>query len=288
MNRSPFLLQATVVVLALTVTACASPGGSSAISGRANLSPEERRLQDAENKLAAFQRRLDAMDSLRSAAGGQTASRDELRQMLGDLEQIKNELRQIDQRGRQQYLDLDQRLRLIEGAGAPASGVGFGVLAPTPPLSELPPSSAASTTAPVTPAPAPARAAASGPVDPDEETHYLATFELLKNGKYDEAVSGFRAHLERYPNGSYADNAAYWMAEASFVKRDYRTAATAFQRVVDQHPTSQRAPDALFKLALTQAELNQTTESRATLRQVVERYPNSNAAKLAQQRLSGN
>jgi tol-pal system protein YbgF len=283
-------LSLPVAILALSLTACAVPGGGNSISGRAALSPEERRLQDAENKVAALQRRLDALDAVSTGASN-VASKDDLRDLLGQIERLSNELRQMDRRSRQFYVDLDQRLRALEGDSAPASGAGFGVLAPTPPLRAggLPGEPGGQTpgaTAPGAPEllPAPGGSAAS---DPDEERSYLATFELLKNGKYDDAVQGFETYLQRYPSGRYADNAAYWMAEANFVKRDYTAAARAFQRVVSRHPDSPRAPDALFKLALTQVELNQTRDSEATLREVIERYPNSNAARLAQQRLSG-
>ena len=101
------------------------------------------------------------------------------------------------------------------------------------------------------------------------------------------AITGFKAHLQKYPQGQYADNAAYWLGEASYVKRDYKSAAEAFNRVATQHPQSPRAPDAMFKLALTQQELKQDAEARTTLEQVISRYPNSNAARLAQQRLQG-
>lgn len=274
-----------VALLAVWLTACAVPGGNS-ISGRSALSPEERRLQDAENKVAALQRRMDALDAVSSGASN-VASRDELRDLLGQIERLHNDLRQLDQRGRQFYIDLDQRLRVLEGVGAPASGAGFGVLAPTPPLrgGSLPGDTGGQSPAPTTAVPsAPVGSTAS---DPEEERSYLATFELLKNGKYDDAVRGFETYLQRYPSGRYADNAAYWMAEANFVKRDYTAAARAFQRVVSRHPDSPRAPDALFKLALTQVELKQDRDSEATLREVIQRYPNSNAARLAQQRLSG-
>lgn len=279
----------SMALLGVLLSACAASGGGNSISGRVALSPEERRLQDVENKVAAVQRRMDALDAV-SAGASNVASRDDLRELLGQIEQLNNELRQLDRRNRQFYVDLDQRLRALEGGSAPASGAGFGVLAPTPPLAggavpaaegdALP--SAASPVASGTATPQ----AAATSADPDEERSYLATFELLKNGRYDEAVRGFDTYLKRYPEGRYADNAAYWMAEASFVKRDYPAAARAFERVVTRHPDSPRAPDALFKLALTQFELKKNREGTATLNQVIERYPNSNAARLAQQRLT--
>ncbi len=264
----------------LMLSACAGPAGIS--GGGDALSPEERRLQAVENKMAAVQRRFDVLDSSRTD-DNVSSLRDELRDLRGQVEKLSFDVQQLDARSKQLYVDLDQRMRTLEGGAAPASGAGYGVLAPT-----APPSAAGATVAaPAAPASAAGVVKLGAQNDPDEEAAYLTTFDLLKNGKYDDAIQGFKAHLEKYPQGQYADNAAYWLGEASYVKRDYAAAADAFSRVATRHPQSPRAPDALFKLALTQQELKKTGEARATLEQVISRYPNSNAARLAQQRLQG-
>ncbi|MGH8457572.1 MAG: tol-pal system protein YbgF, partial [Stenotrophobium sp.] len=94
-----------------------------------------------------------------------------------------------------------------------------------------------------------------------------------------------RSMLDKWPNGHYADSASYWMGEAYYVKRDYKSALAAFQSVLDKYPGSTKAPDAMLKVGLTQLELNQVDQGRATLRKVIQTYPNANAASLARQRL---
>lgn len=259
---------------------CAAQGLPISGGGGDDLSPSERRLQEAENQLVAVQRRLDGMDaSLSDQSGGGMSS--ELRDLRGQVEELSHQVKQQDQRLRQIYSELEARIRLGEGGGSTTGNSGLGI---PPPIPGLGGNAGVGSPTPVA-SPAPRRTPPA--FDAEEETSYLETFELLKNGRYDEAIKGFRAHLDQYPDGQYADNAAYWMAEASYVKRDFKTAESGFQQVVNRHPESPRAPDAMFKLALAQEELRQSASARATLEQVVRRYPNSNAARLAQQRLDG-
>jgi tol-pal system protein YbgF len=124
----------------------------------------------------------------------------------------------------------------------------------------------------------------SGP-SPEEEAAYLGAFEALKNGKYDDALKGFRGQLQKWPQGQYADNALYWSGEAYYIKGDYKSALAAFQAVLDRFPRSAKRPDAMLKTGLVQMDLKQDAEGRATLQRVIKTYPGSNAANLAQQRL---
>jgi tol-pal system protein YbgF len=274
-RRASVLLYVTASVV---LGGCAAQGLPISGGGGDNLSPSERRLQEAENQLVAVQRRLDGMDaSLSDQSGGGMSS--ELRDLRGQVEELSHQVKQQDQRLRQIYSELEARIRQAEGGSSLSNG-GLGIPPPIPGLG--------SNAGVGSPTPAASPSPRTPPAfDAQEEASYLETFELLKNGRYDEAIKGFRAHLEQYPDGQYADNAAYWMAEASYVKRDFKTAESGFQQVVTRHPDSPRAPDAMFKLALAQEELRQSASARATLEQVVRRYPNSNAARLAQQRLDG-
>ncbi|WP_051362301.1 tol-pal system protein YbgF [Solimonas soli] len=284
-----------VVAYAAMLAACASDyGGSVSGNGKDVLSPEERRLQTVESRLAVVQRRLDAAN-----LGGMDEQnqhlRDDLRTLRGDVEKLRYDFDQSQQRSR----DLEARLQRLEAGGAAA----------TPPAPQAggaaypPPSSAPVTAAPaaqaqadsnsipvVTPAQTPLAAGGTtlsqgnGP-SPEEEAAYLGAFDALKNGKYDDAIKGFRAQLERWPSGRYADNALYWSGEAYYVKRDYKSALAAFQAVNQRFPQSAKGPDALLKSGLVQMDMGDQSSGRATLQKVIKTYPNSNAARLAQQRL---
>ena len=279
----------------LTLTAAALLAGCATPSSQSNrldstpvysLSPEERRLQEVENKLSLVQRRLDALNTMRFDDEN-LRLRDDMRTLRGDVEKIRFELAQGDKRNRELYQDMDRRLKALETAptgAAPAPGYAPSYSAPAPAAPVAPvPSNVTPTLAPAPAAAAPVSAEASA----EEEGAYLASFDLLKSGKYDEAVRGFRGVLEKWPRGRYADNAAYWMGEASFVKRDFNTALAAFLTVANNFPNSAKVADATLKAGLTQTELGQTDAARTTLQAVVRKYPSSNAAKLAQQKLDG-
>ena len=54
-----------------------------------------------------------------------------------------------------------------------------------------------------------------------EREAYKTAFDLLKDRRYGEAQKAFRDLLARYPQGQYADNARYWLAESSYSNRDF-------------------------------------------------------------------
>lgn len=276
---------------------CAGGYGGPISGGSEKLPPAERRLQAVESRTAELSRRLDAVN-LTGMDQDNIKLRDDLRQLRGEVERMRYEFDQTQKRGRDQYLDLDRRLQRLETGGA----VGGGAMMPAqqqpiPGMGAKVEASGTVTTPPAAPpAQAPSADGIAPPVtisnssgaSPEEEGAYLTSFDALKNGKYDDAIRGFRALLEKWPQGRYADNALYWSGEAYYVKRDYKSALAAFQAVLQRFPSSPKGPDAMLKTGLTQIELKQEAQGRETLQKLVDTYPQSNAAKLAQQRLGGN
>lgn len=250
----------------LTALSGCAPYGAPIDSSRDALSPEERRLQAVEDKLADLNRRVEGLANVSSAQGAGSLG-DELRRLRGDIEELRHTVNENDARTHQLYQDLDRRLRALEGGAPPAAG-GAG------------PSGAAGEGQTIGAAPPAANQAA-----PEEETAYLKAFDLLKAGKYNDATPAFQQVVDTWPQGKYADSAVYWQGEAHYVKREFKDAIERFQTLVQRYPRSQRMPDALLKMGFAQAELKQSTAARATLNRVIQEYPNSTAANLARQRL---
>ncbi|MGQ0697666.1 MAG: tol-pal system protein YbgF [Panacagrimonas sp.] len=256
---------------ALWLAGCADFGGPISGSSATVLSPEERRLQDVETKTAQLSRRLDALNSSQSDQD-LSRLREETRLLRGDIEKLRFDLDAREKSAKDLYLDLDRRMQRVEsGATAATAAAGLAGSATVP------------TTSPGTLAPAATPKAAVA--TPEEERAYLGTFDLLKNGKYDEAVKGFRAMLDQWPQGRYADNGWYWMGEAQLVKRDYPGAVASFQSLVQRFPSSPKMADGLYKLSLAQIETNRPAEARASLQRVLREFPSTNAANLAKQKL---
>lgn len=202
----------------------------------------------------------------------------QVRQMRNQLEVQEHQLEQMKNRQQQTQLDFDRRLRELERRAASAPPVTSGGDAPsaviTPPVG-------AGTVPPAATAPAAPRVAPTA----TEQQQYDAAFSLMKQGLYERAAKSFRDFVARNPKGALADNAQYWVGEAAYVTRDFRTALEEFGKVVTEYPQSPKVPDALLKIGYTHYELGAYDRARATLSQVVARYPNTVVAKSAELRL---
>lgn len=201
----------------------------------------------------------------------------ELRTLRGQVEVQDHELKQMQRRERDLFSDIDRRLRELERRG----GTAAAPYSPAQPTTVPPTSAAPSTT--VLPAPpvvvAPLSAAAQ------EQQDYDAAFNLLKQGYYERAAKSFREFIQKYPRGPLADNAQYWVGEASYVVRDFRVALEEFQKIMTDYPTSAKTPDSLLKIGYSHYELGAYDQARTTLSQVIARYPNTTVAKSAEIRL---
>lgn len=204
-----------------------------------------------------------------------------VQELRGELEQNTHTLEGIQRRQRDLYLDIDRRLRPLEvaGQGVPSAPPVTQAAPPLAPPAVLvqPATPAAVSTA--TPTPSRAQQAQA------EDADYRKAFNLLKEGSYAEAAEAFRALLDSYPNGSYSDNAQYWLGEVHYVTRNFEAALVEFQKVLDQYPASLKVPDAMLKLGYIHYELKHWKASRDMLETLVSRHAQSRAARLAQQRL---
>ncbi|MEW8316689.1 MAG: tol-pal system protein YbgF [Candidatus Thiodiazotropha endolucinida] len=213
--------------------------------------------------------------------------RQEVRQLRGDLEEQKYNMDGMSRRQRDLYVDIDQRLSRIQSGGA---------MSPTPqpvttPVTPPPASGAVGQTAAVSPEPppeAPASAAIGSvtPPDPKKESEaYQAAFNLLKQGRYGESITAFSSFLRDYPGGEYEDNAQYWLAEASYVNRDFDTALGEFTKIMENYPDSPKVPGAMLKIGYIQYEKKNWTGTRNILKQLIDNFPATTESRLAQKRL---
>jgi len=221
---------------------------------------------------------------------------DALQQDIQDLRGISevqsHQIEGIKQRQRELYLDIDRRLRQTEQAARKApstpvhteNGAGGSQM---PVLSAAVPTAPAASGASATPAAAnPAVSAAGGGRDLlAEQVAYQKVFDVLKDGRYDDAIEAFKKFLQRYPNGQFSDNAQYWMAEANYVLRRFSKAIEAFDKVLKRYPDSSKIPDAMLKMGYSYYELKKWQQARKILQELARLYPDSTAAKLAKNRL---
>jgi tol-pal system protein YbgF len=138
----------------------------------------------------------------------------------------------------------------------------------------------------VAPVPPIAKAPPVKPAAVDPVKMYKDAYELLKAGKHDEAARGFRELVQRAPDHDLADNAQYWLGECFYARKLYLEAMPEFRLVTSRYPLGNKAPDALLKLGYCLLALGDAQKGREILKQVPETYPNTEAARLAQVRLT--
>ncbi|MET0050063.1 MAG: tol-pal system protein YbgF [Candidatus Thiodiazotropha sp.] len=207
----------------------------------------------------------------------------EVQQLRGDVEMQKHTMDEMSRRQRDLYLDIDQRLSRVSGpsaaAGAAAVAAPVAVPAPSAPASPAPTASGPAV------ASAPPVNSVTPPDPKQEEFAYQEAFNLLKQGRYPESITAFGSFLKQYPGGTYEDNAQYWLAEASYVNRDFDTALNEFSKVRKGYPQSPKVPGAMLKMGYIYYEKQNWDEAKAILKELQMNYPDTTEARLADKRL---
>ena len=203
----------------------------------------------------------------------------EIARLRGQLEVVSNENAQVQKRQRDFYLDLDSRMKRLEGSGAAA--VAPGAEAATPPAATPGFSPSAGAPVPATPARTPTREEQAR-----EVKAYDAASNLFRRNDFAAAVDAFRAFVKEYPGSPLAANAGYWIGISYANMRDYRSAMAAQQDVLARYPQSPKAPDAMLAIAAIQAEQGDSGSARNTLEDIIAKYPASEAAGKARTRLA--
>lgn len=219
-------------------------------------------LEEIDQRLTAVERILangSLVDLVMQSDNQQRA----IAEILGRTETIEHEAEILADRQRNLYVDLDERIRMLEqrlqgqGIAAKVNVLDGGALVP----GQLP---------------------LPGGSDRD---NYQAAFELLKQQRYEPAAMAFQQFLVSFPDSLLADNAQYWLAESYYVTRQFDEALKQFRVVISQYADSRKVPDALLKMGYCNYELEHWEDARAALLRVQSEYSETTAARLAGQRL---
>ncbi|HEY5601793.1 MAG TPA: tol-pal system protein YbgF [Gammaproteobacteria bacterium] len=252
---------------------------SVAQSGKvADLENRIRRLETSANNqgLVDLMQRFDQMQR-------------DVQRLIGDIEVQNHQLQSMRDQQKKLYADIDQRLRALEqgsaARGSAPSGSSQSPVPVAPAEGLVAGSQAEALPLPGEPVLLPSLSATAEVEQNVARSAYERAFNLLKQGRYDLASQSFKAFLETYPDASYADNAQYWLGEASYAEKKYEQALTEFKKVIDKYPNSPKRADAMLKIGYTYDELGNKKQAVDTLNSIVSTYPNSTAARLAQKRL---
>lgn len=207
----------------------------------------------------------------------------EIQELRGQLEVQAHDLKLLQQRQLSFYKDIDARLQHTSPPNLPMAKKETPTdLSVTPAAKVAAPTPAANVSASKVKMPV----APGGHSNPaDEQISYLAAYELIKNKKYDEALSAMETFVAQYPQGGYTANAQYWLGELFMVKKNYPQAIEHFDVVLQKFPSSSKAAASMLKISYALAASGQTEEARARLQRVVKTYPDTNTAQLASAKL---
>lgn len=209
----------------------------------------------------------------------------EIQRLNGANEELNHKIEQMQQRQREQYLDLDKRIVEAEQSAVP--------VAPPPAVED----SAAMASEAAGAELADTESSESAPAEQDGvdslapvaiesgEAAYQAALQDLRGGRYQEALAALNAFPQNYPASSYLPNVYYWQGEAHYVLREFDQAIVAFEKVLTDYSGSSKVADALLKRGFSEYEAGDSDKAQATLNQVLQRYPDTSASRLAQVRL---
>jgi tol-pal system protein YbgF len=197
----------------------------------------------------------------------------ELAKMRGQMEMLSNGIETAQKRQKDFYVDLDTRLRRLEG---PSVGAGPSATSLTDSASAVAGTASGASAS-----------TATGAQASNAETRaYEAAQNLRRIGNYQGAIVAFQNFLKQYPNSGLAPNAQYWIGDSYFNMRDFRLAIASQRIVLKKYPESAKIPDALLNIAGSQAELGETVAARKTMEEIVAKHPASNAADKARRRIA--
>ena len=245
---------------ALFTTVAITAAALSPLNGHAGLFDDEearKAILDARSRIEATQRDLTTRletkadkNSLLDVASQNEQLRLDVAKLRGQIEVLTNEVTNGQQRQKDFYVDLDNRLRKLEPQKVNVDG----------------------------------RDAA---VDQGEQRIYDTALGQFKAGDYRGASTGFGEFLRRYPQSGYAAAAQYWLGNTYYALRDCRSSIAAHQIVLKNYPDSTRAPDSLLNVSNCHVELKDKVQARRALETLIAQYPDSPAAQTAKERLPG-
>jgi tol-pal system protein YbgF len=213
-------------------------------------------------------RRISKLEGGGAATGGEERTR--LADLAAQLDGIEGEIERLNGRLEVAEHRVDEALKEARAARAEASAAAASA--------------------------APSESQEGAPPAPDEGAEGTSSRELeayraaraaWSEGDAEACIDRFRNFLQTYASSTYAENAAYWMADCYFKRGDYRTAVLRFDDVVVRYPTGKRAPDALYRQgeALLRLGPGYGKAAGKAFERVIEEYPDSARAPEAEKQL---
>ena len=175
--------------------------------------------------------------------------RNDMAKQRGQDEQLARDLAEVQRRLKDQAQGVEERLRKFEPSKVTVEGREFSA-------------------------------------DPAETRDFEAALAVFRTGDFVAAQTGFTNFIKRYPQSGYGPTALFWLGNAQYANKDYKSAVANFRTMLATAADHPRAPEAALSIANCQMELKDSRAARKTLEDLVKAYPQSEAALAAKDRLA--
>ncbi len=269
--------------------------------------------QPMDQRINRLEQQMTNMQHSNSAAK-LSSLQNEVQALRGQVEELTHQLQQAQTQQRAMYSDLDKRLSAKSAIAPTASQAAttededatvktlkksattkpktkaaLAAATPSIPAADEPPlDDPAVSPKPVdtaTTATSAAKTAQSASADQEELQMYQKAYDLIKDSKFDQAISVLQSMLKKYPSGQSAANAHYWLGELYGLQKKQDQAAVEFGAVVKEYPNSPKVSDAQVKLGMIYAAQFKWAEAKSTFKKVMSHYPGTTSARLAGEQL---
>lgn len=120
----------------------------------------------------------------------------------------------------------------------------------------------------------------------EEEAYFYLGLSRMKVGSYKDARNDFRAIVDRFPDGAFAQRAFLAIGDCFFLEDNFTKASEVYKSFLENYPKSDVLHIAYFRLGQTNLKLGNWQIAKNYLNQLKERFPDSLEAKQAEELLS--
>ena len=176
------------------------------------------------------------------------------------LDQMSEDFRAV----RESVLDMNTRMGKLDAKIADLESLINTVRAPAaPPPGSVPPATGT----------APANDSSNVPPPGLQSgTLYTNAYADYGSGKYDIAMQEFTDYLKYFGSMEFAPLAQYYIASIYFRKADYANAMSGFDAVLEKFPENARTADSLYLKAMCLMKLGRNDSAAHEFREVYSRY----------------
>ncbi|GEM_PF-2681259 len=216
-----------------------------------------------EDRLAALERQAQNQGVL--ALHNQISElKTEIAKLRGRQEELQHQLQLAEQRTKELFSDLDDRLKeLSKTVSSPPA-----VVSPVQPSAPVPQGGSL-------------LSQGQAPSSEQEAKAYEEALILFRESNFQAAAQAFQRYAESFPGGALAANAVYWLGLSRFSLKDYPAAIAAHEQLLAQFPTSAKVPDAMVNMARARIQMGDMDAASALLERVIGEFPFSKAAEIA-------